>query len=87
MKYPMYAVRDIKVGFNQPMTDINDNTAERNFAYAINNPANGIMNFQPKDYDLYRIGIFETETGILEPETVPVLIVSGESVYGVDIKK
>lgn len=86
MKYPIYAVRDIKVGFNQPMTDINDNTAERNFAYAVNNPANGIMNFVPKDYDLYKIGSFDTETGLIESEKVPVLICSGDSVFGVDIK-
>ena len=86
MKYPFYAIRDVHVGFNQPMTDINDNTAIRNFSYAINNPGNGVMNFQPKDYDLYRIGEFDTDSGLLIPEPVPVLVVSGLSVYGSEVK-
>lgn len=86
MKYPIYAVRDVHVGFNQPMTDLNDNCAQRNFAYAINNPGNGVMNFSPKDYDLYKIGEFDTESGFIVPEAVPVLIVTGQSVYGSEVK-
>lgn len=86
MKYPVYSVRDVQVGFNQPMTDINDNVAKRNFTFAINNPDNGVMNFQPKDYDLYRVGYFDTESGVMESETVPVLIVNGLSVFGSEVK-
>ena len=86
MKYPVYSVRDVQVGFNQPMTDLNDNVAKRNFSFAVNNPDNGVMNFQPKDYDLYRVGEFDTESGLLIPESVPVLVVNGASVYGVDLK-
>ena len=86
MKYPVYSVRDVYVGFNQPMTDINDQTAIRSFTYAINNPANDVMHFQPKDYDLYKLGTFDTDTGRLDPEPVPVLIVSGMSVFGSEVK-
>lgn len=86
MKYPIYAVRDIHVGFNQPMTDLNDNCAIRNFTYAINNPQNGVMNFSPKDYDLYKIGEFDTDTGLIDHEPVPVLIVTGQSVFGSDVR-
>lgn len=86
MKYPLFSVRDTRVGFNQPQTDISDKTAERNFAAAINNPNNGVMNFAPGDYDLYRIGEFDTDSGLIISEPVPVLIVSGASVYGVDQK-
>lgn len=84
MKYPLFCVRDVKVGFNNPMTDVSDATAERNFAYAINN--NDVMGFASKDYDLYRVGVFDTENGTIEPEVVPVLIVSGDNVYGVNVK-
>lgn len=86
MIYPVYAVRDIHVGFNAPMTDVNDNVAKRNFAYAINNESNGVMNFAPKDYDLYQVGTFDTLNGSLEPLAVPKLICTGTSVFGVDIK-
>lgn len=86
MKYPVYSVRDVHVGFNPPTTDLNDNVAKRNFSYAINNPDNGVMNFRPQDYDLYRIAEFDTESGLMIPLTVPELVVTGSSVYGVDIK-
>ena len=86
MKYPLFAVRDIHVGFNQPMTDINEQVAIRNFTYAINNPDNQVMNFMPKDYDLYRIGEFDTDNGHIDAEPVPVLIVTGSSVFGSEVK-
>lgn len=84
MLYPVYCIRDVQVGFNNPMTDINDNTAKRNFTYAINN--NSEMNFSAKDYDLYRVGEFDTSKGRLIPLEVPELIVTGQSVLGADIK-
>lgn len=86
MKYPMYCVRDVQVGFNSPMVDINDNTATRNFTMAVNDPNNGVMHFSPADYDLYRVGTFDTESGLVEPEPVPVHIVSGSSVFGSEVK-
>lgn len=78
MKYPVYSYRDIKVAFGGPIVEMNDQTAIRGFAYAINQNE-GLMNFSPKDYDLYRIGEFDTEKGILIPEKVPVLVMSGVS--------
>lgn len=86
MVYRLYSVRDVQVGFNSPMTDINDNVAIRNFSYAINNPNNGIMNFEPRDYDLYCIGEFNTDTGLIDHFPVPELITKGISVYGVNIR-
>lgn len=78
MKYPVYSYRDLKVAFGQPIVEMNDQTAIRGFAYAINQNE-GLMNFSPKDYDLYRIGEFDAEKGILIPEKVPVLVMSGVS--------
>lgn len=78
MKYPIYSYRDLKVAFGQPIVEMNDQTAIRGFAYAINQNQ-GLMNFSPKDYDLYRIGEFDAEKGILIPEKVPVLVMSGVS--------
>ena len=86
MKYPVFAIRDVHAGFNQPVTDVNDNCAIRNFSYAINNPGNDVMHFAPKDYDLYKLGEFDTESGALIAEPVPVLVVSGASVFGSEVK-
>lgn len=82
MKYPVYSYRDQKVGFGQPIVDQSDAAAIRGFSFAMNNK-NGIMNFSPKDFDLYKIGEFDTIKGVFIPEKVPVLIMSGSSVVGV----
>lgn len=80
MKYPIYSYRDIKVGFGMPMVDQNDASALRGFAFAVNG-RDGIMNFSPADFELYKIGEFDTEKGTIEPAT-PEFMVSGSSVRG-----
>lgn len=79
MTYPIYSIKDHKVGFMSPTVDQNDSSAIRNFSYAINN--GGIMNFSPNDFDLYKIGYFDDQKGNIE-EILPELVVSGSSVYG-----
>lgn len=81
MKYPIYSMRDSKVGFGTPFVETSDVTAQRGFAFAINNK-DGIMGFSPSDFDLYRLGWFDTESGQIGSEDVPFFIVSGSSVFG-----
>lgn len=81
MLYPVYSYRDNKYKFGMPIVDQNDETAIRGFAFAVNN-RQGIMNFAPADFDLYKIGIFDSEKGTLEPVVPIQLIVSGSSVVG-----
>lgn len=78
MKYPMYCYRDTKVGFMPPQCDQSEQAAIRGFSYAINGN-DGMMNYSPRDFDLYKVGEFDTETGTING-CMPVLIVSGESV-------
>lgn len=80
MKYPIYSYRDTKAGFGNPVCDMSDQTAIRGFSFAINN-RDGLMNYAPKDFDLYKIGTFDTEKGVITPEQIPILVVSGSSVY------
>lgn len=80
MKYPMYAIRDQKVGFMvPPMCDQSDQSAVRNFSYSINGN-DGVMNYSPADFDLFKIGEFDTEKGEIIP-CMPENICSGISVY------
>lgn len=79
MKYPIFSVRDVKVGFGTPNIDQSEVSAIRGFSYAINN-REGIMNYSPKDFDLYRIGEFDVDTGLIKAEKFPVLVVSGVDV-------
>lgn len=85
MKYPVYSYRDAKVGFGQPIVDSNDLSAKRGFAYAINN-STGVMGFQPGDFDLYHIGSFDSETGMISGQ-MPVIIATGLSVFNMEKKE
>lgn len=80
MKYPIYSIKDNKVGFMMPQADQNDASAIRGFSFAINN-SDSIMGFSPNDYDLYKIGEFDSDKGKLITQ-VPDLIVSGSSLVG-----
>lgn len=79
MKYPVYSYRDSKAGFGQPIVENNEFTAIRGFKYAVN--GNGIMNFSPADFDLYKIGEFDPEKGEIVG-CVPVFVLSGASAIG-----
>lgn len=83
MKYGMYAIRDTKTEFMTPTTDVNDESAIRNFTFAINNSGD-IMGFAPGDFDLYKIGYFDAQKGVFDiaDYSVPEFIVSGASVFG-----
>lgn len=81
MKFELYSYRDQLNGFGPIVLESNERTAIRGFAMAVNN-GNGMMGFSPKDYDLYRIGEFDIEKGIVEPTSPgPQLIVNGLSVF------
>lgn len=82
MRFPVYSYRDKNVGFGQPIVENNEMTAVRGFSYAVNG-RDGLMNFSPGDYDLYHIGYFDSEKGVLEPLSPVVLVASGSSVVNV----
>lgn len=79
MKYPIYSYRDTKVGFMPPQCDQTEQAAVRGFGFAVNGN-NGIMNYSPADFDLYKLGEFDTETGNIEA-IMPQFIVNGASVF------
>lgn len=79
MIYPVFSYRDTKVGFMPPVCDQSEAAAIRGFSFAINSE-NSIMGFSPKDFDLYQVGEFDTETGVLT-SIVPVQIASGIGVF------
>lgn len=79
MTYPVFCIRDAKVGFTAPTIDQTESAAIRNFAFAIN--GDGVMNYAPNDFDLFRIGEFDSEKGSIT-SCVPELVVSGVNVFG-----
>lgn len=66
MKYGVYAMRDrIAENFQSLNLDINDAVARRNFSFAVNNSEN--MMFSASDLEFFRIGEFDSYTGVVEP--------------------
>lgn len=66
MIYGMYAIRDLKTGFLNISLEQNDNSAIRNFEHACMN-SDSLFYTHGSDYSLYRIGTFDTDTGLVSP--------------------
>lgn len=80
MLFSLYCIRDKYTGFMSPTVDMNDDSARRNFAYAINNNP-GVMNFAPSDYDFYRVATFDSKTGDVRPVQPIEFICNGNEVF------
>lgn len=66
MTFGVYSIRDIKSGFLTPTVEMNDAIALRNFAHAVQN-SDSILFTHFKDFALYKIGTFDSDTGLLAP--------------------
>lgn len=66
MIYGLYAIRDTKTGYLTPTVDHNDSSARRNFEHAVNQ-TESLFYSHPADYSLYKIGVYDTDTGRIEP--------------------
>lgn len=64
-KKQLYAYKDVKTGFENPIGFANDNDALRWFAHAANQKTTKIGLF-PKDYQLYQMGTIDENTGKIE---------------------
>jgi len=72
MKLQVYSVRDTKSEiFNVPFYGNTHGEAERSFITVANDPKSNIYAF-PEDYDLWHLGQYDQQTGILAPLPTPV---------------
>ena len=81
MVVKVYAMRDLKSEFMAPTYSTNDAVAMRNFESSIEQ-SHDVLFTHRNDFQLFRIGSFDTEKGILIPEDLPVLICEGKDVVG-----
>ena len=66
-----YTVRDSKSeAFMKPFFNTTHGEAERNFRTAVNDPQSTMSKF-PEDFDLYYLGTYDDNTGLLEPRDTP----------------
>lgn len=77
MILPIYAIRDELTTWLTPMVDTNDHSAIRNFRLALSSPRS-IMEKNPTDFCLYRIGEYDNETGKITPLDAPEFVMRGE---------
>lgn len=68
MIYGLFAIKDTKSEFFKPFTHFNEQTALREFGLMVNNKANAISD-NPADYELWRVGQYDTTTGTIVPQT------------------
>lgn len=76
MKYGVYSIRDARVGFMTPTIDNNDESAIRNFYHSISQ-SEGILFTYAKDFDLYKVADFDSESGQMFPITPVVFLAAG----------
>lgn len=79
MTFQIYCVRDVKTSFMTPTIDQNDASAMRNFRHAILY-SDGIMRSSKDDFALYRLGSFDSDSGVIIPLPVPEIIDDGTNV-------
>lgn len=66
MIYSIYCLKDQLTGFLSPSFDQNDAAAIRNFSFALQR-GDLLFGSFPQHYDLYKLGSFSTETGLIVP--------------------
>lgn len=78
MTFGVYAVRDVKVGFQSITIQPNDPVAVRGFESTVMQ-SDSILKTHAKDFALYRLGSFDADTGRLVPEDLPQLLIEAAS--------
>ena len=60
----IYSIRDTFTGFGQIFLESSDPVAVRGFRFALSKK-DSAMYTDPKDFDLMRLGTFDTDTGVI----------------------
>lgn len=76
MIYGVYSIRDSKTGFMTPAVDVNDDAAARNFYHSVS-VSEGILFTHASDFDLYKVGTFDSDSGLISPFSPVVMIAQG----------
>lgn len=82
MTYGIYCIRDRLAGFGSPYPHRSQDTAKRSFARIVNN-SEGDIAFSPADYDLYLVGDFDDDSGLVTAVIPVQYICNGSDLVGV----
>ena len=80
MIYPVYCIRDTKVGFNPEfIVQMNEQASIRSFKFMMDKVDSMTSKF-PEDYEWYHVCNFDTESGQVESIIPPKFICSGGAI-------
>lgn len=77
MKYGIYSVRDKLTGYLNISLERSDALAKRSFGIIVGD-SDSVIGRNPGDYDLYRLGSFDTDSGDIHVD-IPEFVVSASS--------
>lgn len=84
MIFGIYSIRDHLSGFMTPVIEQNDAIALRNFTMACQaypeDSSRSLMKWKPDDFTFFKIGEFDSDSGVITPYSAPEFIASGLSV-------
>ena len=70
----IYAIKDVKAGFMNPFYLQNDEIAIRSFKKAANDVQSNAVNDFPEDKELWYLGTYDEDTGLITGEQPKFLI-------------
>ena len=74
MKFGVYAVRDVKIGFQSISVQPNDAVAVRGFESTVIN-SDSVLFTHAEDFSLFKLGEFDADSGRLIPLDLPVQLI------------
>lgn len=80
MIYGLYTYRDNKTSFGPVWHDFNDESAKRGFAMMMSNTSS-IMGFSPADFDLFKVGEFDSANGQVTSIWPIKFVISGSAAF------
>lgn len=78
MKFGIYAVRDVKVGFQSISVQPNDAAAVRGFESTVIN-SDSVLFTHYEDFSLFKLGEFDAESGRITALDLPIQLIEASA--------
>lgn len=80
----LYAVKDVKAGFMDPLSFESFGQAKRDFENFLKTIALSFHYVSPAELQLWHIGRYNLDTAVVTPLDIPTLVIDGASVVFMD---
>lgn len=77
----VFSIKDVKAkAFMHPFFTHNAATAEREFRRVLKDPSSQMCH-NPEDFELYQVGVWNDEVGVVLASEVPELVITGKAIF------